>query len=149
MYSGVVIGENLTSDRIFNLDETGLNTDPTKKKVLVRKDSSNAYMRTPTCGKASYSVLFCGSAAGDILPPFVVYKAKGTLFDSWTVGGPEGAQYGNLFSSTLNLGANTNILALIARYFVITLYVCIYPSIVLIQELLLRSGWKDSYLKNG
>ena len=41
----------------------------------------------------NFSNLGCGSAAGERLPPFVVYKAK-HLYDTWKHGGPAGALYG-------------------------------------------------------
>ena len=79
--------------RIFNLDETGLTTDRVHNKVYVAKGSRDAYLKSPVCGKSNYSVLFCVSATGLYLPPFTVYKSK-HLYDSWTVGGPEGSAYG-------------------------------------------------------
>lgn len=40
-----------------------------------------------------YSVLFCASASGGFLPPFIVFK-DAHLYSSWTTGGPEGTLYG-------------------------------------------------------
>jgi hypothetical protein len=31
--------------------------------------------------------MFCGSATGVLLPPFVIYKSK-RLFHEWCIGGP-------------------------------------------------------------
>ena len=45
-----------------------------------------------TCGKAMYSVMFCISATGNCLPPFVVYKGL-HLYNTWTSGGPPGCVY--------------------------------------------------------
>ncbi|XP_065671687.1 uncharacterized protein LOC136089564 [Hydra vulgaris] len=78
---------------IFNLDETGLRTDPTAGKIFVRKTSKTAYYIAPSCGKSMYTLLFCGSANGQCLPPFVVYKAI-YLYDVWCQNGPENALYG-------------------------------------------------------
>ena len=39
--------------------------------------------------KQSFSVMFCGDAAGHFLPPMVVYKAK-NVYENWTKGGPTG-----------------------------------------------------------
>ncbi len=36
--------------------------------------------------------MFCGSAAGEMLPPMIVYKAQ-NLYISWTERGPKGALY--------------------------------------------------------
>lgn len=79
--------------RIFNLDETGLNTDPRSAKVFVGKHEKNTYVRAASCGKASYTVLVCVSANGTYLPPFIVYKGK-NYYDTWMQGGPRGAAYG-------------------------------------------------------
>lgn len=80
-------------ERIFNLDEVGLSTDPRNAKVFVQKSARTAYLKTPNCGKAMYSVLFCISASGSYLPPFVIYKSM-NLYSTWTKNGPEGAAYG-------------------------------------------------------
>lgn len=79
--------------RVFNCDETGLNTNPVHGKVYVGRKSKDAYIKTPNCGKTMYSVLFCASATGIFLPPFTVYKSK-NLYDTWTKGGPKDAGYG-------------------------------------------------------
>lgn len=42
--------------------------------------------------KTSISVMFCGSATGKILPPYVVYKAT-RMWDTWMSGGPEKTRY--------------------------------------------------------
>ena len=49
-------------------------------------------MITPTCGKAMYTALATGNAAGEYMPPLVVYKAQ-YLNDSWTINGPKDATY--------------------------------------------------------
>ena len=49
-------------------------------------------MITPTCGKAMYTALATGNAAGEYMPPLAVYKAQ-YLNDSWTINGPKDAIY--------------------------------------------------------
>ena len=78
--------------RIFNLDETGMNTDPTSCMVYTKKGTRDAYLKTPSCGKTMYTVLFCASASGSYMPPFVVYKSK-HLYQDWVIGGPRDACY--------------------------------------------------------
>lgn len=90
-----VLDENNLRDaphRIFNCDETGLNTDPTKCKVYTKKGSKDVYMETPNCGKVMYTVLFCASATGSFMPPLVVYKGK-VFMDAWASNGPRNAAY--------------------------------------------------------
>ena len=43
--------------------------------------------------KATNTVPFCCSTAGEYLAPFVVYKGL-NLYDTWTVGGPPECLYG-------------------------------------------------------
>ena len=41
-----------------------------------------------------FTVLFCGSAAGIYLPPYVIYKGKATnMFNTWMEGGPDNTSY--------------------------------------------------------
>ena len=62
-------------------------------KVIVHRHTSNAYrVQGGTGGRSYISVMFCGSATGLLLPPFVIYKSK-RLFDEWCVGGPSGTGY--------------------------------------------------------
>ena len=79
---------------LYNLDETGLSTNPLNRKVFVAKNEKSAYLQTPTGSKTMYSVLFCASAAGEYLPPFVIYKAKGAPWNTWMKNGPKDAVYG-------------------------------------------------------
>ena len=65
--------KNIVLESIYNLGETGINTDPQAKKVYVPHTSRDAYLMSATCGKAMYSVMFCVSATGNYLPPFVIY----------------------------------------------------------------------------
>ena len=74
LLNGVYKENNPDPASIYNLDETGLNTDPRSKEVFVDPKSKDAYLMSATCGKTMYSVLFCCSATGRYLLSFVVYK---------------------------------------------------------------------------
>ena len=78
--------------RMFNADEAGMGTDPMAKQLLFRKGQRNAQILQPTECKASTTVLYCASASGKFLPPFVVYKAV-HLYNSWVENGPPGTVY--------------------------------------------------------
>ena len=75
---------------IWNVDETGLTLDHTPPKVLgkARQD--------PVCITASKSatttVIAAGSAIGEILPPYIIYKGK-RLTEELTSGGINGTKY--------------------------------------------------------
>ena len=41
-----------------------------------------------------YTVLFCGNAQGQYLPPYVIFKGRGTNYSaSWIAGAPEGTTF--------------------------------------------------------
>jgi len=103
MYESEV--KDLQPTHLYNLDETGLSTNPLNKRVFVAKGVRSAYMQAPTAGKTMYSVLFCASAAGEYLPPFVVYKAKGAPWDTWMRNGPKDAVYGTTESGWMEAKA--------------------------------------------
>ena len=42
--------------------------------------------------KLSYSLMFCRNGAGQLFPPYVVFKSK-HLYSSWVHMGPKGARY--------------------------------------------------------
>ncbi|XP_069357707.1 uncharacterized protein [Maniola hyperantus] len=83
--------EGVPPHHIYNYDETNLVDDPGKKKVLIKRGCKYPEAIKNTT-KASVSIMICGNAAGDILPPYVNYKAD----NSWTTsteGGPSDARY--------------------------------------------------------
>ena len=53
------------------------------------KQRKDAYLMNWNGGKPMYSVLFCVSAVGRYLPPFVVYKRK-YMYSIWTEPAPAG-----------------------------------------------------------
>ncbi|XP_074651252.1 uncharacterized protein LOC141910034 [Tubulanus polymorphus] len=77
---------------IFNMDETGFQTDIGSKKVLCRRGDKNPHVTVGSSTKTMYTVVECCSADGNFLAPYVVYKAK-NLYESWCTGGPERARY--------------------------------------------------------
>ena len=80
--------------RIFNLDEVGLSTAGKKKEYFFRRGAREAHILTPNEGKSMFTVLFCCSAAGDMMPPFTVYKGTPDCLQStWVTGGPPGSAY--------------------------------------------------------
>ena len=84
--------KNIVPESIYNLYETGINTDPRAKKVFVPRTSRDTYLMSATCGKVMYSVMFYVSATGNYLPSFVVCKAL-QLCNTWASGGPPGCTY--------------------------------------------------------
>lgn len=83
--------EDVPLDNIVNYDETNLSDDPGRPKVIVRRGCKYPE-RVANHSKASTSLMVAASAAGELLPPYVVYKAT-HLYDSWTLDGPKGTRY--------------------------------------------------------
>ena len=81
-------------DRFYNLDETGLSLDPKKSKAFYHRGSKNVQYVVPSEGKTMFTVLFCCNAAGNYLPPYVIYKGQASnMFDTWMIGGPPNTSY--------------------------------------------------------
>lgn len=77
--------------RIFNYDETNLSDDPGSKRCIFKRGVKYPE-RVMDSSKSSTSLMFCGSATGALLPPYVVYKSK-HLYSEWITGGPVGTRY--------------------------------------------------------
>ena len=78
--------------RLWNCDETAFATDVASRKILARKGEKNVHETGGGSGREYITVLGCGSASGERLPPYIVYKGK-NLWTSWTKGGPAGTLY--------------------------------------------------------
>ncbi len=101
---------------IFNCDESGFNDETACKcnnfyrikylkleniknvsdfigeMVIVAHETKHAYEQAGGSGKSFTTNLVCGNAAGEILPPFIIYSAK-HLNPQWTIGGPRNSKY--------------------------------------------------------
>ena len=60
---------------IFNCDETGLPLAPKSPKVVAKKGQKDLSQVTSD-KKSQISVLTCVNAAGDCVPPFVIFNRK-------------------------------------------------------------------------
>ncbi|GFO44056.1 tigger transposable element-derived protein 6-like protein [Plakobranchus ocellatus] len=61
--------------RLFNADETGFSFDPKSRKVIAQKGAKHVYKVTAN-SKKQVTVLACTSAAGQYLPPTLIYPYK-------------------------------------------------------------------------
>ncbi|KAJ8910919.1 hypothetical protein NQ315_014253 [Exocentrus adspersus] len=82
--------ENVPSKNIWNFDETNLTDNPGQKRVLTKRGCK--YPKIRNSSKTSFSLMFCGSAEGELLPLYVVYKAQ-HMWSTWTEGGPKYTRY--------------------------------------------------------
>lgn len=81
----------LLPSHIINYDETNLTDDPGRKQVLTRRGTKYPE-RVLNHSKVSTSIVMAGTADGDLLPPYVVYKSS-HLYDTWIQNGPKGTRY--------------------------------------------------------
>jgi hypothetical protein len=77
---------------IYNVDETGLSGSQGCTRILCKKGMKNPSRLTGNNEKVMFTVTFCCNAAGQYLPPFVVYKSV-TMWDVWTQNGQKDCQY--------------------------------------------------------
>lgn len=83
--------ENVPLGNIVNYDETNLSDDPGRHKVITRRGCKYPE-RVLNHSKASISLMMAGTAEGELLPPYVVYKST-NLYDTWVKNGPVNARY--------------------------------------------------------
>lgn len=86
--------EDVPPNCIFNYDETAIKDDPGAEEAFFG-GGQKYFEQVKNSSKVAYSVMFCVSADGTMLPPYTVYKSPtGALYDLWCEGGPKGAGYG-------------------------------------------------------
>ena len=70
-------------ESIYNMDETGVPVEPRPPKVVAKRGQKK--VRCCTSEQISQiTVIGCGSATGQVLPPFIIFAAK-KLNHSWTL----------------------------------------------------------------
>ncbi|CAK1592462.1 unnamed protein product [Parnassius mnemosyne] len=84
---------DIPPENLWNFDETNLSDDPGQKKVIAKRGAKYPELISNT-SKSSTSIMFCGSAKGELLPPYIVYKSK-QLWNTWTEQGPKDARFNN------------------------------------------------------
>ena len=62
-------------ERLWNMDETGLQLDVKPKKVVAKKGSKHLHSRT-SGNRESLTIIACVNAAGQTVPPHVIVKGK-------------------------------------------------------------------------
>ncbi|CAM4946739.1 unnamed protein product [Rotaria socialis] len=77
---------------IYNCDESGFSDETACEMVIVSHETKQAYEQSGGSGKSFTTSLTCGNAAGDILPPFIIYTAK-NLNRQLTLGGPPDSSF--------------------------------------------------------
>ena len=67
-----------------NVDETGMPLDHKPEKAIAKKGARNVTAHT-SGDKTSITVIACGSAAGQVIPPMVLFQGK-KLNHTFTIG---------------------------------------------------------------
>ena len=83
--------KDIPPTNIINFDETNLTDDPGKKKMICKRGVRYPE-RIMNSSKSSTSLMLAGTAAGQVLPLYVVYKAE-HLWSTWTEGGPDKCRF--------------------------------------------------------
>lgn len=65
---------HIDPSRIYNYDESPFRLCPQGQKVLTKKGDRSAYNFVNNNDKECVTVLFCGNAAGQVLPPMIMYN---------------------------------------------------------------------------
>ncbi len=104
--------KDIPPENIANYDETNFTDNPGSRKVIFRRGRTTEFLirlnirikfnvlptgvkypeNVMANSKSSTSVMFCGTAAGVLLPIYVVYRAI-NVYDTWIENGPPGARY--------------------------------------------------------
>jgi hypothetical protein len=83
--------EGVEPGNLVNFDETNFRDETSIRKCICKKGTK--YVETVrNTSKQAISVMFAGTADGEMFPPMIVYKAQ-NIYTSWTERGPKGALY--------------------------------------------------------
>jgi len=83
---------NSSPGQIYNMDETGIPLDPRPPNIVAKRGQKKVRYRQ-SGKKEQISVIGCGNAAGQAIPPMVIFEGK-YLNYLWTVGEVPGTIYG-------------------------------------------------------
>ena len=78
--------------QIYNMDESGIPLDPKAPNVVAVKGTKKVRYRS-SGRKGQVTIVACGNAAGQVIPPMVIFDAK-NLNHAWTESEIPGTKYG-------------------------------------------------------
>ena len=78
-------------ESIYNMDETGMPLTPRPPKIVAKKGKKKIRYRT-SGQKSQITVIGCGNAIGQAIPPFIIFAAK-QISPLWTVDEVNGSRY--------------------------------------------------------
>ncbi len=78
-------------ESVYNLDETGMPLCPPSPRMVAKKGQKK--VRYCTSGqKSQVTVIGCGSATGQVIPPFIIFSGK-QINLLWTLNGVNGSRF--------------------------------------------------------
>lgn len=83
--------KDIPPTHLINYDETNLADDVGRKKVITKRGCKHPE-RVMNTSKSATSIMFAITGDGQVLDPYVVYKAQ-NMYSSWTEGGPRNSRY--------------------------------------------------------
>ena len=93
--------KDVPPQNILNYDETNFSDNVGSKKCIFRRGVKYPE-RVINFSKGNITTMYAGSASGEVLPPYVVYKSV-HLWKSWCSGGPRGTRYARTKSGWMDM----------------------------------------------
>ena len=79
--------DDIPPENILNYNETNISDDPGTEKMIFERGTKYPG-RILNYTKGATSIMFAGTAAGELLPEYVAYKAT-NMWNAWTRDGPQ------------------------------------------------------------
>lgn len=83
--------ENVEPENIYSYDEISFGDDLLKNTNIWRRKTKHPDIKTNAV-EGCFTVMFCGNAAGEVVPPLIISKSE-HRFSAWAENGPVGASY--------------------------------------------------------
>jgi hypothetical protein len=77
MYKSIRDKHNITEERIFNIDETGVSTVQTRKKIVAQRGMKQVGRITSAERGKNITVVGTASATGTSISPMIIYPRLG------------------------------------------------------------------------
>lgn len=91
-YEAIIDKEKFTASQIYNVDETGLSTVHKPAKILAQKGKHQVGAVTSGERGTNTTCICCMNAAGEFVPPMLIFKRK-RMTDDLKRGGPPNTLY--------------------------------------------------------
>ena len=85
--------------QLYNVDESGIPLDPKAPKVVTVRGIKKAWYQSP--GRKRQITVTCGNAAGQVIPPLIIFDAK-NVRHAWTRNEVPGTMYGTSEKGWIN-----------------------------------------------